>query len=251
MKIYSWNVNSLRSCENSFIEFINTYNPDIVFIQELRANPDQISFFLKTLSGYSFLLNDSGRPGYGGTAIYYKNELDVKSIARNIGNQILDSEGRVIHLQVGDIHLYNFYTPNGNSSGERLKFKLKYYDEILNLAKDLTKKNMKIIIGGDLNVAHTHLDLWPKSSQMSGYLPEEKKWFDDMLKVGFLDSFRMFQKDGEYYTWWSMRDRTRKQNKGWRYDYFLLSSNMKNEVKSAGILREVFGSDHCPIWVEI
>ena len=251
MKIYSWNVNSLRSCENNFLEFVDRYKPDIVGIQELRANPDQLSFFLKFVDGYRNLFNDSGRPGYGGTAIYYKENLGIQDVSKNTKNEILNSEGRVIILKVNNIYVFNFYTPNGSSSEERLKYKLDYYTEMLKLAKELMKKGEKVVIGGDLNVGHTEKDLYLKYCNSSGFLPEERKWFDEMLDIGFLDSFRMFQKEGGYYTWWHLRDPKREKNNGWRFDYFLVSENLKDRVKSAGILKDVYGSDHCPIWVEI
>lgn len=251
MKIYSWNVNSLRNCENHFLNFLSDYSPEIVMIQELRAHPDQISFFLKSVNGYKFIFNDSGKLGYGGTALYYKEGLNVLEASKTLNNKVLDSEGRVIFLRVGDVYLYNFYTPNGNMSQKRLDYKLNYYSNILQLGKRLVKEGKKVVIGGDLNVAHTKLDLWPKRSYMSGYLPQEREWFSNMISAGYIDSFRYFHKKGEHYTWWSLRDKERKENKGWRYDYFLVSKNMEKEMKGAGILKEVFGSDHCPIWVEI
>lgn len=251
MKIYSWNVNSLRSCENNFLDFLNDYSPDMVGIQELRAHPDQLSFFLKFADGYKSIFNDSGRPGYAGTALYYKDTLDVKEVTDNIGNEILDTEGRVTKIVVGDISIFNFYTPNGSSSEERLKFKLQYYDEVLKLSKELLDKGEKVVVGGDLNVGHTQKDLYLKYCNKSGCLPEERKWFDDMLNLGFIDSFRMFEQGGGFYTWWNLIDPKREKNHGWRFDYFLISENLKDSVKGAGILKDVYGSDHCPIWVEI
>ncbi len=251
MKIYSWNVNSLRSYEDKYLQFLKDYQPDIVGIQELRATEDQLSFFLKFVDGYSTLFNDSGRPGYAGTAMYYKNTLDVKEITNKVGNEILETEGRVIKIKVRDITIFNFYTPNGNSSESRLKFKLQYYDEILKLVKPMIENGEKVIVGGDLNVGHTHDDMYLKDCKMSGFLPEERRWFDDMLDIGMVDSFRMFQKGSGYYSWWHMRDPKREKNNGWRFDYFLVSKNIEKDIKGAGILKEVYGSDHCPIWVEV
>lgn len=251
MRIYSWNVNSLRSCEEDFLQFISDYQPDIVFIQELRAHPDQLSFFLKSVPGYMYFFNDSGRPGYSGTGVYYNDSLPVTEVSRSVNNEILDLEGRVIYLNVNDVHLYNFYTPNGASSEERQKLKFAYYDEILKLVRSLNEVDAKVIVGGDLNVGHTPLDVYIKNCNESGCLPEERKWFDEMLKVGFIDSFRMFITEGGHYTWWNLRDAKRLLNRGWRFDYFLVSKNMMESIKGAGVLRNVFGSDHCPIWVEI
>lgn len=251
MKIYSWNVNSLRSCENNFLKFLNEYSPDIVMIQELRAHPDQLSFFLKTVAEYKYLFNDSGRPGYAGTALYYKETQNVKQITNKLGNEILETEGRVILIQVDDLYIYNFYIPNGSSNEERQAFKMEYFAEILKLAKKHYKNGDKVIIGGDLNLAHTQKDLYLKDCKHSGFLPEERKWFEDLLSVGFLDSFRIFQKKGGYYTWWHLRDPQREANNGWRFDYFLASKNLLKNIKTAGILKEVYGSDHCPIWIEL
>ena len=251
MKIYSWNVNSLRNCENKFLQFLDKYQPDIIGLQELRAHPDQLSFFLKGVNGYDALFNDSGRPGYAGTAMYYKTVLNIENISKSLNNKILDKEGRMIFLKVNDYYVFNFYTPNGNMNDERLAYKQSYYNEILKLAKKLKKENKKVIIIGDLNVAHTPLDLFYKQARTSGYLPQERDWFSNMLKAGYIDTFRMFNKEGDNYSWWNLRDPMRLQNQGWRFDYILVSENIKDEVKAAGISKEVFGSDHCPVWVEI
>lgn len=251
MKLVSWNVNSLRSCEEKFLKFIAEHSPDVIAIQELRAHEDQLSFFLKSIAGYSYVFNDSGRPGYGGTALYYRNSLSVSDVSKRIGHELLDSEGRVISMKIGDVTFLNFYVPNGNSSESRLAFKLRYYAEIYEYIKTLKSKNDKIVIGGDFNVAHTALDLYLKYCNHSGYLPEEKAWFENMLQLGFFDSFRHFYKDERAYSWWHMRDRTREQNNGWRFDYFLVANSLKEKTKSAGMFKNVYGSDHCPIWVEV
>ncbi|HVX92796.1 MAG TPA: exodeoxyribonuclease III [Candidatus Dojkabacteria bacterium] len=251
MKIYSWNVNSLRNCENKFLEFLDKYQPDIVGLQELRAHPDQLSFFLKSVSSYEALFNDSGRPGYGGTALYYKSDIGVENISKSVNNKALDDEGRVIFLKVNDIYVFNFYTPNGNMNETRFLYKQNYYNEILKLAKKLRKENKKVIIIGDLNVAHTQDDVFFKNPRTSGFMPQEREWFSNMLKTGYVDTFRMFNKEIGNYSWWNLRDPLRSLNQGWRFDYILVSDNLKDNVKAAGISREVFGSDHCPVWVEL
>lgn len=251
MLISTWNVNSLRNCENSFLQYLETHQPDILTIQELRANPDQLSFFIKYLEGYSSYFNDSGRPGYAGSALFYKKSLDIQSIQKSEEFDILGLEGRLIHFKIDDIHIYSFYAPNGNSSEERFKFKLKYYETISKLAKKLLKLNENVILMGDLNVAHTDLDLFPKKLRMSGCLPVEREWLSKLFKLGFIDTFRMFQKGDGYYSWWNLRDPLRLENRGWRFDYILVSESLKDRVKDAGISREVFGSDHCPVWIEL
>jgi exodeoxyribonuclease-3 len=253
MKIYSWNINGIRSAEENLLQFLNEYQPDILLIQELRANPDQISLFLKSVPNYNYLYNDSGRPGYSGTAVYYKKTLKPDLITNDLSNKILNQEGRSIFLKFNNLEIYNFYIPNGNSSPARLKFKLKFYKEILKLAEKKIKKNKKIVIGGDLNVAHKEIDLFrpETASKHSGFLDTEREWFSNMISTGLIDSFREFDKSPEKYTWWNLRDPQRLQNKGWRLDYFLISENLKKSLKNAEIHKEVFGSDHCPVSVTV
>lgn len=249
--ISSWNVNSLRSCETKFLAYLNEYSPDIIGIQELRANESQLSMFLKLVSGYRCLFNDSGTPGYAGTALYYKENLKLIDLDTKVSNYLLNQEGRLITFSYNDVVFFNFYIPNGNASETRLTFKLAYYAEILKLSKELLDKGKKVVILGDLNVAHKPLDVFTNSIVQSGCLPQERKWFTDMLELGFIDTFRMFNKEGGNYSWWNLKDPTRSQNRGWRYDYILVSESLRNCVKSAGINKEVFGSDHCPVWVDL
>lgn len=252
MKIVSWNINGLRSAEEHFLRFIDSEQPDLLLLQEIRAHPDQLSFFLKFIPNYKVELNPSGRPGYGGTAVYYKETLFLDNLSNSVGNEFLDSEGRSIFCKLKNIFIFNFYVPNGNRSKERLNYKMNFYKSIKDCATELLKENVPVIIGGDFNVAHTELDLFaPKTSKNSGFLPEEKKWFSDLLEIGFIDTFRMFEKGGGHYTWWHLRDPKRDKNMGWRYDYFLVSKNLESKVKRSEILKNVFGSDHCPIECEI
>lgn len=253
MKLISWNVNGLRSAEKHFLQFINEESPDILMLQELRAHPDQLQFFLKFISGYKVEFNPSRKPGYSGTALYYKDEIPFDKVTSRTGNETLDSEGRTIVCKLGDLIIINFYTPNGTSSEERLKFKLKYYDAITDYLRGLLKKKCSAIVGGDINVAPTELDLYSpeKNKNHSGFLPVERDWFSELLQIGFIDTFRMFEKGGGHYTWWHMRDPRRVKNRGWRFDYFLVSKDLKKKVVKAKILRDVFGSDHCPIGLEV
>lgn len=169
------------------------------------------------------------------------------------GQAILDNEGRTVLFAFNGLLIVNFYIPNGNRNKERLKYKLSFCNCAANYLKEIKNKYQSIIIGGDFNVAPTELDLYsPKTNKKhSGFLPEERDWFNSLLEVGFLDSFRLFNTEGGNYTWWHMRDPERKNNKGWRFDYFLVSKNLKDRVKRSEILRSVCGSDHCPILLEI
>lgn len=253
MKLVSWNVNSLRSAENKFLEFVGKEQPEVVMLQEVRAHPDQLSIFLQNIPGYKVCHNYSGKLGYGGTAIYYKSNLNPNLLTTKTGRKILDDEGRTMIWTTAEMAIVNFYVPNGNRNEERLKYKLRFCDEAVNLIKDLQRDYREVVIGGDFNVAPTELDLYsPKTNRKhSGFLQEERDWFETMLKMGFWDSFRLFNSGGGNYTWWHMRDPTRAKNNGWRFDYLLVSDSLKDKVKKAEILRNVFGSDHCPILVEL
>jgi len=252
MKIYSWNVNSLRNAEESFLKFMSEYKPDIIFLQEIRAREDQLSFFLKLVDGYKVLFNPSERPGYSGTAIYYKSSLKITDISTHSEYKYLDIEGRFITCIVDGIQINSFYIPNGASNADRLKLKLEYHESILQLAKDNLEKSISTIFTGDFNVAHTEKDLFnPKGSNFSGFLKEERKWFDDLLEIGYFDSYRKFHKEGENYSWWNLGDPTRGMNKGWRFDYFIVSDDLNKRVVDAKILKDIFGSDHCPVMLSI
>lgn len=253
MKLVSWNVNSLRSAEVKFLKFIEEEQPDVVMLQEVRAHPDQLSIFLQNIPSYKVQHNYSGRLGYGGTALYYKSNISPDLLTITTGQKMLDDEGRTIVCIVKDVAMVNFYVPNGNRNEDRLKYKLKFCDCAKSYLKKLTEKYQTVIVGGDFNIAPTELDLYsPKTNKKhSGFLLEEREWFASICGLGLLDSFRLFNNDGGYYTWWHMRDPERKNNKGWRFDYFLVSNNLKDKVSRAEILKNVFGSDHCPILLEI
>lgn len=253
MKLVSWNVNSLRSAEAKFLEFVNKENPDIILLQELRADPNQLSMFLHFIPQYKTLFNPSGRPGYGGTALYYKTGIPLDDLTNITGNLVLDTEGRVVQFKIKNTIFLNFYVPNGNRNEERLKYKLKYYEEMAKYIKSLIKHGFSVIVGADMNVCHTEIDVYnPKqAARSSGFLPIERKLFDQLLGIGLKDSFRLYNNEGGNYTWWSMRDRARIENHGWRFDYFLISKDLIDKTKKAEILKDVFGSDHCPILLEI
>jgi exodeoxyribonuclease III len=253
MKLFSWNVNSLRNAEARFLEFLDNHQPDMVMIQELRAFPDQLNFFLRQIPGYEALFNPCTRPGYSGTALYYKTDLALKEVTPLTGIQILDDEGRTIISKFNNTYIINFYTPNGSSREERLQYKLQFYQQAKIYIAGLLQQGNSVILGGDLNVAPTEIDLYSpaQNKNRSGFLPAERNWFADLEKLGMSDTFRMFEKGPGFYSWWHLRDPKREQNRGWRFDYFLVSDDIKEKVKSATILKDVYGSDHCPIGLEI
>jgi len=253
MKLISWNVNGLRSAEKKLLELVQTEQPDILMLQEIRAHPNQLSFFLKFIPHYQVEFNPSGRAGYGGTALYFKEDLPLEGLTTDPGPSILGQGGRTIFSRLGNLTLLNFYIPNGNRGPQRLQFKLDFCRQISALVQKLLGQNRTIIIGGDFNIAHTPLDVFSPGDKGagSGFLEVERQWFDSLLKLGLVDTFRLFEREGGHYTWWHLRDPTREKNLGWRFDYFLVSQNAIPHVQKAEIMKDFFGSDHCPITLEI
>ena len=252
MKIISWNLNGIRSAEKEFLGFLSEFSPDIVLLQEVRAHPDQLSFFLKQQKNYKIFWNPAERLGYSGTAVYIKDAIKLKNTKIGMDEEKFSVEGRTITLELQNYYVINTYTPNGGSGKDRLKYKLDYYEKLRKFTKKLMRKK-PVVVGGDLNVAHTEKDVFApeRYKNFSAFLPEERKWFGDVLALGLVDSFREFEKDGENYSWWHMKDPKRIQNRGWRFDYFLVDKRLKDQLQNAFIMKEVFGSDHCPVGVDL
>jgi len=254
LKILSWNVNGVRAAQRKgFLEWLAHEQPDILCLQETKAEKEQLDEELLMPEGYQTFWNNSKRKrGYSGTAIFTK--IKPHKIHSGLGLKEFDQEGRTIVAEFGDLILFNIYFPNGKASPERLKFKLAFYEEFQKRALREIKKGKKVLICGDINTAHHPIDLArPKENiKISGFLPIEREWMDRFEQAGFHDSFRDFHpEESDHYTWWSMRAGARGRNVGWRIDYFYCSDNLKKQVKDAFILPEVMGSDHCPIGVEL
>ena len=253
MKIYSWNVNGIRSvAKNGFVAWLTKEKPDLLCVQETKAHPDQLSFDLKMIDHYRVDFASAHKAGYSGVATYSIPEPNKVQIGLN--QQRFDQEGRAIVSYYPNFILLNIYFPNGKASQERLQYKMAFYQYLLAYLPDLKKVNQNIIITGDVNTAHQEIDLArPKANEhISGFLKEERAWIDQLLNSGFIDSYRYFypqQKDA--YTWWSQRTAARKRNVGWRIDYFFVSQSLKKNLQAATIHREVPGSDHCPISIEL
>jgi len=252
MRVVSWNVNGIRSAEKALIAFLNEYQPEILLLQELRAHPNDLSFFLKMIDGYRVEFNPADRPGYSGTAVYYRNNLDCQ-IKTDFDQAILSEEGRGMRLDASDICLLNFYVPNGNSSNQRLQYKLDYIKAVKEVAEEIINQGKPVVIGADMNIGHTEKDTYrPETAKnSSGFLPVERNLFGQLLETGLADVFRLFEKEGGHYTWWSFDDKERIKNHGWRFDYFLASKNLIPKIGDSKILSDVFGSDHCPILLEL
>lgn len=249
MKIISWNVNGIRACaKKGFFEFIDDHNPDVLCLQETKAHPDQVEPQLINPSGRVSYWTSAFRKGYSGTATYLKSAAD--QVEHGIGVRKFDSEGRFVITRVNDIKIYNVYFPNGSSGPERHDFKQEFlacFSE--HLDREL-KAGEQVIVLGDYNVAHQDIDVFDpvRLATTSGFLPEERTWFSEFLRIGFIDTFRYFYPDkAKSFTWWSYKENGRAGNRGWRIDHICVSKNLAARLKSAAILQEQMGSDHCPI----
>lgn len=249
MKLISWNVNGIRACMGKgFLDFMKQESPDIMCIQETKMQAGQAEV---PTEGYHQYWCSAERKGYSGTALFSKEE--PISVAYGIGIEAHDQEGRVITAEYEDFYLVNVYVPNSQSELKRLDYRMMWEDDFRGYLKSLDEKK-PVIITGDFNVARTEIDLKnPKTNvKNAGFTPEERDKLATLIEAGFTDSFRYFYPDREgAYTWWSYRFNARKNNAGWRIDYFLVSDRLQPRLKSAGILSEVYGSDHCPIVLEI
>jgi exodeoxyribonuclease-3 len=252
MKLISWNVNGLRAIhKKGFFSWFEKENAEIVCLQETKAHAKQLPEELTQISGYNTYYSTPTKKGYSGVAVFSRNK--PKSVIENLGIDKFDSEGRLLRLDFENFTLLNVYFPNGKASPERLEFKLEFYEDFLSYVKKIANSKKRIVICGDVNTAHKEIDLaHPKeNSKLSGFLPIERAWIDKLLESGFIDTLRMFNQEKNMYTWWDMKSHARERNIGWRIDYFFISNNLENNIKSAFIERDVFGSDHCPIGIEI
>jgi exodeoxyribonuclease-3 len=252
IKLCSWNVNGIRAIhKKGFLEWFEEEKPDVLCLQETKANEDQLPSKLKEIYGYHSYFTSAERKGYSGVALY--TSLKPKKLDNGLGIKKFDSEGRIQVADFEDFVLFNIYFPNGKMSEERLKYKMEFYDAFLDYANNLRDHGRNIIVCGDVNTAHKEIDLArPKeNSNISGFLPIERAWIDKFLENGYVDTFRMFHSEYDQYTWWSYRTRARARNVGWRLDYFFVNEEFKKNVKASYILSDVMGSDHCPIGLEI
>ena len=249
MKLISWNVNGIRACLNKgFLDFFKNVDADIFCIQETKCQNGQAEI---ELDKYTEFWNSAEKKGYSGTAVFTKeNPINVKY---GIGKEEHDKEGRVITCEFGKFYLVNIYTPNSKRELERLEYRQTWEDEIREYVIKLNKIK-PVIICGDLNVAHKEIDLKnPKTNRRSaGFTDEERDKMTELLNAGFTDSFRLLYPEKENaYTWWSYMMKAREKNVGWRIDYFIVSNDIKENIKEATIYDEILGSDHCPIGLEI
>lgn len=244
-KYISWNVNGLRAViKKGFLEYIEEEKPDIIGLQEIKLSEGQLDL---EIPGYNMYYNYAERKGYSGTAIFTKEK--PINVTYGIGIEEHDNEGRVITAEFSEYYFVTVYTPNSKDKLLRLDYRMIWEDEFLKYLKNL-EKSKPVIVCGDLNVAHKEIDLKnPKTNTRNpGFTIEERNKFTNLLDSGFIDTFRYFYPDKEFaYSWWSYRGNARKNNTGWRIDYFCVSESLKNRITDAEIQSNIEGSDHCPV----
>lgn len=249
MKLVSWNVNGIRACvQKGFLDFFNNIDADIFCIQESKMQAGQLDL---ELPGYYQYWNYAEKKGYSGTAIFTKKE--PVNVTYGIGVEEHDKEGRVITLEFDNFYMITVYTPNSQNELARLAYRMEWEDAFLSYIKKL-EETKPVIFCGDLNVAHKEIDLKnPKTNRKNaGFTDEEREKFSVVLENGFVDTFRYFYPDmTDIYSWWSYRFSAREKNAGWRIDYFVVSDSLKDSLQDAKIHTDIYGSDHCPVSLEI
>ena len=253
MRIISYNVNGIRSAiKKGFIEWLETSPADIICLQELKAHECDIDKEIIESTGYKLYVFCAQKKGYSGVGILSKTEPDYLEYGHN--NEQSDLEGRVIRADFGDLTIINAYFPSGTTGGIRQDYKYLWLDEFMNHINEVRKTRPQVIICGDYNIAHKEIDIHNPAGnkKTTGFLPEERAWFDRFLEKDFVDTYRHLNNEPHNYTWWSvMRPSTRLENKGWRIDYITVTKNLKSKIKEVNIFPEVKHSDHCPVYAKI
>lgn len=252
MKIISYNVNGIRAAiKKGFIDWIQEENADVICLQEIKANESQIPTEELTAAGYPYQYYFSAqKAGYSGVAVLCKEKPN--NVAYGTGIEYMDSEGRNLRVDFDTVSVMSLYLPSA-SNIERLDFKYQYMDDFFTYINELRKELPNLVICGDYNICHEAIDIHDpvRNAKVSGFLPEERAWISKFIENGFIDSFRMFNKEPHNYSWWTYRANARNNNKGWRIDYNMVSAPLEDRITAARILADVKHSDHCPIVVEI
>ena len=252
MKICSYNVNGIRAAiKKGFIQWLDDEGPDIICLQEIKANQDQIELEIFDNIGYSNNYWFSAqKKGYSGVAILSKHK--PKKIQYGTGIEHMDFEGRNLRIDFEKFSVMSLYLPSGTNP-QRLNYKFKYMDDFFDYISSLKKSIPNLVICGDYNICHERIDIHDpiRNANVSGFLPKEREWLDNFMNSGFIDSFRHLNPDPHCYSWWSYRANARINNKGWRIDYNLVSKSLKSNIKSSYILNKIHHSDHCPVVVEL
>ncbi len=256
MRIISWNVNGLRSVvRKGFLDWVRKENPEIICLQEIKIQESEIPFDLIYLDNYHAYFNTSIRKGHAGVLVYSKDE--AQKVKKTLGFNIFDREGRFLELTFPDFSLINVYIPHGARDKSKIPYKLDVYKKLTEkLEADISKQSengRRTVLVGDFNVAHTEFDLARSKDNITNtmFTFPERIQIDKIIKLGYIDTFREFSKEGSNYSWWPYYRGARARNLGWRIDYIFISDNMKLNLKNAFILKDVMGSDHCPVGIEI
>ena len=250
MKILSWNVNGLRAVyKKGFLNWLKKSKADIICLQEIKAKEEQLPLEILEPKGYYAYFHPAKRKGYSGTAIFTKEK--PKEIEKSLGFKKFDDEGRILEAVYKSFTLINLYLPHGGRRKENLEYKLEAYRKLIAYLKKNKKK--RVILAGDFNIAHQEIDLArPKQNKNNiMFTQEERKQIDNILSLGFIDTFRKFNQKGKNYTWWPYFAKARERNLGWRIDYLFTSQSLASRLENAFILKEVMGSDHCPVGIRI
>ena len=252
MRIISYNVNGIRAAlGKGLADWLKEEQPDVFCLQETKAQNEQLNLPLFEQLGYQGYFVSAQKKGYSGVGILCKQTPDY--VGYGMGNELYDSEGRVIRADFGDVTVVCVYIPSGTTGDVRQAFKMDFLADFEQFIRQLRKERPNVIVCGDYNIAHTPIDINHPERQVgvSGFLPEEREWLTHFIEGGMIDSFRIFDSRAEQYSWWTYRMGARKRNAGWRIDYHLVSEPLRNRLIGAGIMQEVVHSDHCPVWVEI
>ena len=249
-RLVSWNVNGIRAAyKKGFLDWLEADQPDVLSIQETKLQAHQrTDDMIDPPGAYNTYWSYSQRPGYSSTALFSKTAPE--SVRTELGVEQYDTDGRSIIAEYPDFTLFAHYFPNGGRGDEWVKYKLEFYDVVLEQLLELKAKGVPLVVTGDFNTAHHSIDLArPKENEkVTGFLPEERAWMDKFVSHGFIDTFRHVHGEVEdRYSWWNMRTRARSRNVGWRIDYFFVSEDLKDAIVDADIHHEVEGSDHCPV----
>lgn len=254
MKIITYNVNGIRAAiRKEWLKWLETENPDVVCLQEIKATPDQLPLELLLIEnlGYEHYWYPAQKKGYSGTAIFTKKS--PLKVTYGCGEEAYDLEGRMIRLDFDQLSVMSVYFPSGTTGDIRQTFKYKFLDDFQQLSNQLLKETPKLVVCGDYNICHRAIDIHnPKTNaNSSGFLPEEREWMENFINSGYVDSFRHLNPDPHNYTWWSFRANSRAKNLGWRIDYNMVSEALAPYISGAKILNEAVHSDHCPVVVEL
>lgn len=252
MKIISYNVNGLRSViSKGFVNWLSTEKPDVICLQEIKATPEQVDVSIFEELGYKHYWFPAQKKGYSGVAIFTLHT--PKHVEYGMGMAKYDDEGRFLRIDLDPISIISVYHPSGTSGDERQAFKMQWLQDFTQYLNTLRQTKPNLVISGDYNICRLWHDIHnpTKQQHLSGFLPEEREWFQQFIDQGYTDSLRAITNEPKQYTWWSMRGGAREKNLGWRIDYHIVTNNLEKNIKNAGILSEVKFSDHCPVTLDL